>query len=267
MSLVVENVCLGYGAKTIIPELSVVIAAQKITALIGPNGSGKSTLLRGLAGLLTPTTGAIRLNDTSLERWHRQKLALKIAVLPQKPVVPEGVLVKQLVSYGRFPYQGLLSGSSQEDEDIVQWAMTQTGVKAYADMPVRALSGGQQQRVWIAMALAQKAEIVLLDEPTTYLDWGHQLEVLELLHRLNQEQNLTVVMSLHELNQAAQFADQVLVMQEGRLISEGAPAEVINSGLLQHVFNVRADVLIQENGKPYCIAKGTAVTSDLALAN
>jgi iron complex transport system ATP-binding protein len=257
MSLNAEQVQLGYDSCTIIENLSVEVPMQQMTALIGPNGCGKSTLLKGLAGLLRPTRGGIELKGRSLGRWPRRELAFEIAMLPQKPVAPEGIRVRELVEYGRFPYQGLLRGASREDRAVVAWAMEQTGVAGYAEKPVQALSGGQQQRVWIAMAIAQQANILLLDEPTTFLDWGHQLEVLELLAKLNREQKLTVVMSLHDLNQAAQFADHVLVMEQGTLLAAGAPQEVIETGMLASVFNVDADVEIRADGKPYCLAKGS----------
>lgn len=257
MSLNAERVQLGYDGNTIIKELSVAIPMQQVTALIGPNGCGKSTFLKSLAGLLRPTLGHITLNGRSLENWPRRELAFEVAMLPQKPVAPEGIRVRELVEYGRFPYQGILRGPSREDREVVAWAMQQTGVECYAEKPVQALSGGQQQRVWIAMAIAQQANILLLDEPTTFLDWGHQLEVLELLTKLNLEQKLTVVMSLHDLNQAAQFADYVLVMEQGALLAAGEPENVIEAGMLASVFNVDAEVKIRANGKPCCLAKGS----------
>ncbi|SIQ30019.1 ABC transporter ATP-binding protein [Marinobacterium stanieri] len=251
MSLIAEQVCLGYDGRAIVEQLSVQICPHGITALIGPNGCGKSTLLKGLAGLLKPIDGRVSLRGESLHSWARNKLALEVAMLPQKPLAPEGVCVRELVEYGRFPYQGLLRGASAEDREVVAWAMEQTGVANLADKQVQALSGGQQQRVWIAMAIAQQSSILLLDEPTTFLDWGHQLEVLELLARLNKEQQLTVVMSLHDLNQAAQFADRILVMEKGQLVEHGSPAEVIDSQMLARVFSVNAQVSEQADGKPY----------------
>ncbi|GAB0152315.1 ABC transporter ATP-binding protein [Marinobacterium sp. BA1] len=257
MNLNVEQVQLGYDGNTIIKELSVAIPMQQVTALIGPNGCGKSTLLKSLAGLLRPTRGCIELHGRSLQDWPRRELAFEVAMLPQKPVAPEGIRVRELVEYGRFPYQGILRGVSREDREVVTWAMEQTGVESYAEKPVQELSGGQQQRVWIAMAIAQQANILLLDEPTTFLDWGHQLEVLELLTKLNLEQKLTVVMSLHDLNQAAQFADHVLVMEQGTLLAAGTPENVIEAGMLASVFNVDAEVDIRADGKPYCLARGS----------
>ncbi|WP_250657561.1 ABC transporter ATP-binding protein [Alkalimarinus coralli] len=267
MSLITQHIQLGYAGNIVIDDLSVQIPQQQITALIGPNGCGKSTLLRGLAGLLEPQKGQVALQDKAMSDWSRQALALQIAMLPQKPVAPDGVLVRQLVSYGRFPYQGLLRSASREDQEVVEWAMDKTGISHYADKPVQALSGGEQQRVWIAMAIAQQATILLLDEPTTYLDWGHQLEILELLCQLNREQGLTVVMSLHDLNQAAQYSDNVIAMEQGQLIAQGTPVQVITPRLLNRVFKVRAQVVPQDNGKPYCIAQGTVSTADLAVAS
>lgn len=257
MSLIAEQVRLGYDSSVIIEQLTVDVPVGQVTALIGPNGCGKSTLLKGLAGLLVPRRGNVLLKGRALQDWARRELAFEVAMLPQKPVAPEGIRVRELVEYGRFPYQGIMRGASQEDREVVAWAMEQTGVASYADQPVQALSGGQQQRVWIAMAIAQQAKILLLDEPTTFLDWGHQLEVLELLVRLNREQGLTVVMSLHDLNQAAQFADHVLVMEQGVLVAEGRPGEVIETGMLARVFNVHAEVELRANGTPYCVASGS----------
>ncbi|SEG88946.1 ABC transporter ATP-binding protein [Marinobacterium lutimaris] len=254
MSLSAENVRLGYDGQVIVPELSVKIPRHKVTALIGPNGCGKSTLLKSLAGLLKPYSGGVSIDNHPLASMSRRELALKLAFLPQKPQAPESIRVRDLVGYGRFPYQGLMRGASAEDKKIVRWAMNETGVESYAERPIEALSGGQQQRVWIAMAIAQKAEILLLDEPTTFLDWGHQLEVLELLERLNTESGLTVVMSLHDLNQAAQYSDNVLAMKEGALIAKGAPTDVINADLLREVFRVEAECLIGKSGKPHSIA-------------
>ncbi len=257
MSLSADRVRLGYDGRTIVEQLSVQIPDNKITALIGPNGCGKSTLLKSLAGLLRPMDGKVMLNDRAVNNWPRRQLALEVAMLPQKPVAPEGIRVKELVEYGRFPYQGLFRGASAEDREVVAWAMEQTGVADYAEHPVQALSGGQQQRVWIAMAIAQQAKVLLLDEPTTFLDWGHQLEVLELLVQLNQQQGLTVVMSLHDLNQAAQYADHVLVMEKGRLVVNGSPTEVFDAGMLAQVFSVSAAVDLGSDGKPYCRALGS----------
>lgn len=254
MSLAAEKVSLGYSKQVIVPELSVQIPKHKVTALIGPNGCGKSTLLKALAGLLKPFSGRVNIDERPIASMSRRELALKLAFLPQKPQAPESIRVRDLVGYGRYPYQGLMRGASREDKEIIRWAMNETGVEGYADRPVEALSGGQQQRVWIAMAIAQKADILLLDEPTTFLDWGHQLEVLELLERLNTESGLTVVMSLHDLNQAAQYSDNVLAMKEGALIAEGSPTDVINAELLRHVFRVEADCVPGKSGKPHSIA-------------
>ncbi|SEG33207.1 ABC transporter ATP-binding protein [Oceanospirillum linum] len=265
MSLMLEQVQLGYGGSTIIEDISVVIPDKKITTLIGPNGCGKSTLLKSLAGLLKPMKGSVSLKGKALEQWSRKALAFEVAMLPQKPTAPEGICVKALVEYGRFPYQGILGGQSQNDKDVVAWAMAQTGISELAERSVNALSGGQQQRVWIAMAIAQQSRILLLDEPTTFLDWGHQLEVLELLTKLNLEQELTVVMSLHDLNQAAQFSDHILVMEQGGLITEGSPADAISPKILANVFNVDADVEIRGNNRPYFLARGSIQAADQNL--
>lgn len=256
MSLHTHKAELGYGDHCVINRISIAIAAKKVTALVGPNGCGKSTLLKGLAGLLPARAGEIYLEERLIGHWRRQQLALKVAFLPQQPLVPEGIKVRQLVALGRFPHQGIFQRGSVKDHEVIQWAMAKTGVSDFADRAVAELSGGEQQRVWIAMAIAQQTPILLLDEPTTYLDWGHQLEVLELLQQLNRDEGLTVVMSLHDLNQAAHFSHHIIAMQQGALVAEGAPQTVLSTAFLRTVFRVDAEVL-QCNGKPVCVAKGT----------
>ncbi|WP_148862848.1 ABC transporter ATP-binding protein [Marinobacter fonticola] len=252
-----DRLTLAYGHTDVVRELSVAIPAGEITCLVGPNGSGKSTLLKGLAGLIAPRQGQVLLERQPLSAWSRNELALRLAMLPQKPIVPEGILVKDLVALGRFPHRKWWQRDTGADREAGQQAMQMTGVDAYSERPVAALSGGQQQRAWIAMALAQQTDILLLDEPTTYLDWGYQLEVLELLVELNRARSLTVVMSLHDLNQAAQFADHVLVLDAGQVKAAGAPGQVITESLLADIFKVRGAVTLNSEGRPYCIGHGT----------
>jgi len=253
-----DRLTLAYGNTNVVHELSLAIPEGEISCLVGPNGSGKSTLLKGLAGLITPRRGQVLLEEQPLSLWSRNELALRLAMLPQKPIVPEGILVKDLVALGRFPHHKWWQRDTREDREMGQQAMYMTGVESFAGRPVASLSGGQQQRAWIAMALAQQTDILLLDEPTTYLDWGYQLEVLELLVELNQTRGLTVIMSLHDLNQAAQFADHVLVLEDGHVKAAGVPGQVITETLLAQVFRVRGAVTLNDEGRPYCIGRGTA---------
>lgn len=259
-----SQLTLGYGNADVVHDVSLEIPAAEITCLVGPNGSGKSTLLKGLAGLISPRSGQIALDQRPLASWSRSELALRLAMLPQKPIVPEGILVQDLVALGRFPHRKWWQRDGREDREAGQQAMEMTGVAALAGRRVASLSGGQQQRAWVAMALAQQTDILLLDEPTTYLDWGYQLEVLELLAELNQSKKLTVVMSLHDLNQAAQFADQVVVLEGGRLQATGSPKEVITAPLLERIFRVRGAVTLTSEGRPFCIGYGTATGTPFA---
>jgi iron complex transport system ATP-binding protein len=246
-----QELKLGYDDKIVVPQLSLAVDTGRIHCLIGPNGCGKSTLLRALAGMLQPQQGQVLLDGRSIRRWKRRELAQRLAMLPQHPVAPDGLTVEQLVRYGRFPYQGLLGQTSEQDFKMVRWAIRVTGLGGFEARPLSALSGGERQRAWIALSLAQQADILILDEPTTYLDLGHQLEVLELLSELNRQQGLTVIMSLHDLNQAAQFGHRLVAMRAGRLEQEGAPAEVLTQALLADVFRVHARVAPDElTGKP-----------------
>ncbi|RMJ06338.1 putative siderophore transport system ATP-binding protein YusV [Marinobacter litoralis] len=254
-----ENLSLAYGATPVVNNVSLAIPEGAITCLLGPNGSGKSTLLKSFAGLLPARSGRVLLDGQPLNEWDRQQLALRLAMLPQKPIVPDGILVKDLVTLGRFPHRKWWQKNQAEDNRIAHDSMAMTGVAELADRPVEALSGGQQQRVWIAMALAQETSILLLDEPTTFLDWGYQLEVLELLAKLNREQGLTVVMSLHDLNQAAQFADHIAIMAKGELQAIGSPSEVITESLIQRVFRVETKVTSEANGRPFCSGYAAAL--------
>ena len=255
--LEIDKLSLSYGEQRIVNGISLRLEAG-VCALLGPNGCGKSTLLKGLAGLLVPEAGEIRLQGRSLGRWPRRELARQLAFMPQQPTAPDEIRVEQLVMLGRYPHLGLWRRPGQEDHDRVGWAMRLTGVAELAERQLRSLSGGQQQRAWIAMALAQQAGLLLLDEPTTYLDWGYQLETLELLRELHSEQGLSVLMSLHELNQAARYADQLVVMQEGHLICQGCPAEVLRRELIADVFGVDARISQDDDGYHYALARGTA---------
>lgn len=254
-----RGLTLGYGGSPIITALDLMLAPGRIHALLGPNGSGKSTLLKGLLGLLPAAQGGVWLAGRPLADWGARERARKLAFLPQKPQAPADIRVRQLVMMGRYPHLGLWQRPGQEDHDRVAWAMSRCGIAPLADRPLAALSGGQQQRAWIAMALAQQAESLLLDEPTTYLDWGYQLETLEVLRELNLSQGLGVILSLHELNQACQFAHQLVVLQSGRLVAQGAVGEVLSEPLLAEIFRVRARVHQEADGHYHILAQGSTL--------
>ncbi|WP_419690127.1 ABC transporter ATP-binding protein [Burkholderia theae] len=259
MTLVARDLSLGYGPRRIVDTLSLSIEPGRITMLLGPNGSGKSTLLRALAGLLAPRDGDALLDDVPLRQWPRRKLARRIAFLAQTQDIPSGLTVQALVRHGRFVHRNWLRGETDDDRAAVEWALEMTGLAAMQDRSLVALSGGERQRVWIAMALAQRADILLLDEPTTYLDLGHQLDVMQTLRRLNEEFGLTLVMSLHDLNQAMRFADRAIVMRDGRIVADGAPVDVLTSAFVADVFHVRSERLHgASDGVPVCHPLGYA---------
>lgn len=249
-----EQLSLTYdGNTTIVHELDLHIQRGKITALVGPNGCGKSTLLRGLSRLLSPETGAVCLDGEDVHRMKAKELARKLGILPQSPTAPEGLTVHELVAQGRYPHQRWFQQWSEEDEQIVQESLRITNLSMFADRPVDALSGGQRQRAWIAMALAQQTQLLLLDEPTTYLDLAYQLDVLDLLEELN-EQGRTIVMVLHDLNQAARYADEMVALRGGQIVAHGSPEQVMTADTLRHVFGLNARVIPDPvTGTPMCI--------------
>ena len=250
----VTDLDVAYEDKYIIKNMNIEIPKGKITMIIGSNGCGKSTLLKTVARIITPKKGEIKLNGVSIKEQAPKDIAKKMAVLPQSPVVPSGLLVKELVSYGRFPYQSALGGLKEEDIEKVNWAMEVTGIIDFANRPVDSLSGGQRQRAWIAMALAQETEILVLDEPTTYLDMAHQLEILLLLQKLNKEQNRTIVMVLHELNNATKFADYLIGMKKGEVVFSGKPLDVITKENLRIIYGIEAKLQLDENKEyPICV--------------
>lgn len=252
-----RELTLAYDKTTIIEKLALTIPAGKITALVGPNGCGKSTLLRGLARLLTPRGGAVLLDGHDIHRLPTRDLAKQLGILPQGPVAPEGLTVRELVAQGRYPHQSWLQQWATDDEAAVTKALHITGMAALADRPVDALSGGQRQRAWIAMTLAQETAIILLDEPTTFLDLAHQIEVLHLLERLNCEEGRTIVMVVHDLNHATRHAQHIIALREGKIAATGSPASVITPALVRTVFGVEANILPDpRTGVPLCIPYG-----------
>ncbi len=255
-ALSAENLTLAYDQNVIIRELSVTIPEGKITALVGPNGCGKSTLLRALARLLKPKGGSVYLDGEAISTLSTKVVAKKLGILPQGPTAPEGLTVRELVAQGRYPHQSFFQGWAQKDEKALLWALTTTRMLDLADRPLDALSGGQKQRAWIAMTLAQETPILLLDEPTTFLDMAHQVEVLTLLDELNAREGRTVVMVLHDINQACRYAHHLIALKAGRVIEQGSPAEVIGESLLQEVFELECRVVPDPvSGTPLCLPK------------
>ncbi|WP_210610404.1 ABC transporter ATP-binding protein [Priestia flexa] len=249
-----EELNIGYGERVIVKNLSVQIPDKKITTIIGSNGCGKSTLLKAITRLISHQSGTVLLDGSSIAKENTKELAKKIAILPQSPESANGLTVGELVSYGRFPYQKGFGRLTKKDYEVIDWALEVTGTLDYKYRPVDALSGGQRQRVWIAMALAQETDIIFLDEPTTYLDMAHQLEVLELLQKLNKEQERTVIMVLHDLNQAARFADYIIAMKDGEIIKAGTCEEVMQQDVLKEVFQIDAEIgRDPRTNKPMCI--------------
>ncbi len=253
-ALSAENLTLAYDRNVIIRELGVEIPAGKMTALVGPNGCGKSTLLRALARLLKPKGGAVYLDGEAIVTLSTKAVAKKLGILPQGPTVPEGLRVRELVAQGRYPHSGFLQGWSQKDEAALLRALTITRMTELADRPLESLSGGQKQRAWIAMTLAQETPILLLDEPTTFLDMAHQVEVLSLLDELNAREGRTIVMVLHDINQACRYAHHLIALKNGEIVDQGSPDEVIGEGLLREVFGLECRVVPDPvSGTPLCL--------------
>jgi iron complex transport system ATP-binding protein len=248
------DLSLSYEKGTnIVHELNLSLEEGSITALIGPNGCGKSTLLRGLSRLLSPIKGTVYLDGQDIHRMKAKNLAQKLGILPQSPTAPEGLTVYELVAQGRYPHQSWLQQWSVQDEAVVNEALRTTNLGMFKDRPVDTLSGGQRQRAWIAMALAQETSVLLLDEPTTYLDLAYQLDVLDLLADLN-EQGRTIVMVLHDLNQAARYADNLIAMRGGQIIVQGQPEEVITRENLKQVFGLEAQIITDPiTGSPMAV--------------
>ncbi len=249
-----SQVDIGYRNTTIIKELDVQIRDGKITSIIGPNGCGKSTLLKALSRLIEVKNGEVLLDNQNIQHQSTKEVAKNIAILPQTPTVTDSITVEELVSYGRFPHQKGFGRLSKKDKDEIEWSLNVTGITEFRHQSINDLSGGQRQRVWIAMALAQKTDIIFLDEPTTYLDISHQLEILQLVQQLNKEVGCTIVMVLHDINQAIRFSDYLLIMKEGQIIDNGPTDQVISKEILESVFNIDA-VLGKDprTGKPLLV--------------
>ena len=241
-----QNICVSINDKEIVHNLSLEIPEGKVTAIIGPNGCGKSTTLKALSRIL-PYKGSVTFKGSEMSALSQREFAKSLAILTQSPQAPSDLTVNDLVEMGRFPHRGFLGRGCKDDKEHVEWALAQTGVTAMRNRLLNTLSGGERQRAWIAMALAQRPEVLLLDEPTTYLDICHQLEIMQLIGRLNQELGLTVVMVVHDLNHAIMYADHVVVVKAGKLVTSGAPREIITADLLAEVFKVKADEFVLSN--------------------
>jgi iron complex transport system ATP-binding protein len=252
--LTADGITLRYGDRTISEQLTVVIPDRSFTVVVGPNACGKSTLLRALARLLKPSTGAVHLDGKAVHQLSARQFARRLGLLPQSSTAPDGITVGDLVARGRYPHQGLLRQWSAEDERVVGEAMAATRVAELAGRRVDELSGGQRQRVWLATALAQQTGLLLLDEPTTYLDIAHQMDVLDLCAELHEECGATLVAVLHDLNQAARYATHLIAMRDGRIVAQGAPGEVVTAELVEEVFGLPCRVIEDpETGTPLVV--------------
>ncbi len=249
-----KKLTIAYDDQVIVDSLDLVIPKGKVTSIIGPNGCGKSTILKTIGRILKKKSGMVYLDGEDISKVSTKEIAQKMAILPQTPTAPSGLTVQELVSYGRFPHQKGFGKLTQEDKKMVNWAIEVTKLTEYSHREIDNLSGGQRQRVWIAMALAQQTDLILLDEPTTYLDMAHQLEILELLAELNQNQDCTIVMVLHDLNLASRFSDYLIAVNNGSIKAEGTAKEVITKEVLKEVFQIEATIVEEPvSQRPVCL--------------
>jgi iron complex transport system ATP-binding protein len=258
LTLRAEHLRLAYERLEVVADLSVTIPPARITTIVGPNACGKSTLLRGLARLLKPAGGTVQLDGRSIHELPTKELAVRLGILPQTPIAPEGITVADLVARGRYPHQTWIRQWSAADQQAVADALESTDTLALAERPVDELSGGQRQRVWIAMALAQGTEIMLLDEPTTFLDLTHQVEVLDLLVDLNRRDGRTIVLVLHDLNHACRYADQIIAMKSGSIVAQGDPKSVITEELVEAVYGLKCQIIDDpQTGTPLVVPRAS----------
>ncbi|MEK4851891.1 ABC transporter ATP-binding protein [Paenibacillus sp. FSL H7-0756] len=249
-----EQLSIGYAETMIVKGLNLSLPTGKITALVGANGSGKSTILKTMARIMKPKSGNVMLDGKSIHNLSTKEVARQLAILPQNPTAPDGLTVSELVGYGRYPHQKGFGSLTPEDRSIIAGAIALTGMNEFRDRPIDRLSGGQRQRAWIAMALAQQTDILFLDEPTTFLDMAHQLEVLQLLQKLNEQEGRTIIMVVHDLNHASRYAQHMVAIKSGNVISEGAPNEVMTPAVLREVFGIEADIVPDpRTGVPLCL--------------
>ncbi|MDO4321705.1 MAG: ABC transporter ATP-binding protein [Lachnospiraceae bacterium] len=250
-----KGISVGYQQNVIIPAMDVQIPREKITSIIGPNGCGKSTLLKALSRMLPVRSGEVVLDGKKIAEMPTVEIARKMAILPQGPQAPAGLTVYELVAFGRYPHQKGFGRLHREDKDAIQWALQITHMEELAQRNIDALSGGQRQRAWIAMALAQDTPVILLDEPTTYLDMAHQLEVLELLEELNRTQKKTIALVIHDLNLAARFSDWLICVRGGKVLYEGSPEDIMTKRMMEDVFSLKAYIDKDPwTGKPMCVS-------------
>ena len=254
MELRAHKLSLSYGKHRVIDELSVDIDPHQTTVVIGPNGCGKSTLLSALAGLLHPVSGQVSLNGKPVNKWGRKALARQLAFLPQQPQAPQEISVRDLVAHGRFAHRRPFAPQSEDDHAAIDWALQVTSTRGFSERTFGALSGGERQRVWIALALAQSPRMLLLDEPTSFLDVGYQYQVLDLLRSLDGDQRPGLLMVLHDINQASFYADRIIALKAGRIIADGPPEEVITRSNVQTLFGVDMRIMRSEKaGRLYCL--------------
>ncbi len=254
-SITVSHAKVGYENNIIIEDLSLDIQKGAITTIIGENGCGKSTLLKAIGRILKLKHGEITVEGLNVHKTSTKKIAQILGMLPQSPKAPNGLSVEEIVEYGRFPHKEKRNGLTANDHAIVDWALEQTDLVAFKERNINALSGGQRQRVWIAMVLAQQTDIILLDEPTTYLDMAYQLEVLQLVQTLNKEKGITVIMVLHDINQASRFSDDLILLRKGAVVTQGAPKAVMTKENLQKVFDIDAHIItLPDTDIPVCIS-------------
>ena len=249
----IENLTAGYEKATIFQDLNVSIPKSKVTTIIGPNGCGKSTLLKTIGRILKKEHGDIYLQEQNMQSMSTKEIAQKLAILSQSPSAPFQLKVEELISYGRYPHRKNVNRLSKKDQEMIEWAMEVTQTTEFRNRELAQLSGGQRQRVWLAMALAQETDILLLDEPTTYLDMAHQLEVLHIVRDLNEKHGCTIVMVLHDINHAARFSHELIAMRSGEIIQCGSPLEIITPSVLKEVFQIEAKILHDEElESPIC---------------
>lgn len=237
-----KNLKVGYEEKVIIENLSLSITKGEVVSIIGPNGCGKSTLLKTLSRIIKPMSGGIYIQNESIKSLKSKHISQKVCLLSQHNDAPGDLTVEELVYFGRIPHKKWYESKTKSDEEIVNWAIENTGLKRYKNTPINSLSGGERQRAYIAQALCQKPDILLLDEPTTYLDISYQLEVMELVREINEKFNITIVMVLHELNQASKYSDRLVIMKDGEIVSDGCPRDVINKETIKQVYKIECDI-------------------------
>ena len=237
-----KNLKVGYEQKVIIEDLSIKVNKGEVVSIIGPNGCGKSTLLKTLSRMIKPVSGNVYIEDKDIKTMKNKKIAQKICLLSQHNNAPMDLTVEELVYFGRIPHKKWYETKNSEDKEIVDWAIENTGLTKYKNTPIGALSGGERQRAYIAQALCQKPDVLLLDEPTTYLDISYQLEVMELVRTINEKFNITIVMVLHELNQASKYSDRLIIMKKGSIVCDGCPNEIVNKEVIKDVYSIECDI-------------------------